>query len=187
MRARLVMHTAPYGRLPPCAMALLPTWPFMDPRRTAGIEDTNTFHQLCRVLMRTKANFQLAEIIASPSYNEWIQNVSRLTYTAFRFWRVCRATFHVRRGEGGRGGEGISFDAVGLFLLGVGDIARSLSAQLNPVLTWHLFGVWHRGLRVHAVVGEQSLLPADAVVAHRPDGAVLHDAQPSCPMGGGRP
>ncbi|KAJ4460132.1 putative Ran-binding protein 17 [Paratrimastix pyriformis] len=52
-----------------------------------GLDDSDTFHQLCRVLMRTKANFLLDEITVSPSYPDWIQHVSRLTYTAFRFWR----------------------------------------------------------------------------------------------------
>ena len=51
-----------------------------------GLTDHENYHELCRLLARLKANFQLAELVQCASYPEWISLVATLTVDSFTHW-----------------------------------------------------------------------------------------------------
>ena len=45
------------------------------------------YHEMCRLLARLKANYQLSELVASDSYREWISIVATFTIDSFNHWQ----------------------------------------------------------------------------------------------------
>lgn len=56
-------------------------------RNGYGLQDPSNHHELCRLLARMKANFQLKQIIKSPPYNDWIQLMHAFTIKSFQAWQ----------------------------------------------------------------------------------------------------
>ncbi len=56
-------------------------------RSGAGLQDPTNHHELCRLLARMKANFQLKQIIKCPVYNEWIVLMASFTSKSFQAWQ----------------------------------------------------------------------------------------------------
>ena len=56
-------------------------------RTGAGLQDPTNHHELCRLLARMKANFQLKQIIKCPVYNEWIVLMANFTSKSFQAWQ----------------------------------------------------------------------------------------------------
>ena len=51
-----------------------------------GLSDHGNYHELCRLLARLKANFQLAELVQCANYAEWISMVASFTIDSFKHW-----------------------------------------------------------------------------------------------------
>lgn len=52
-----------------------------------GLSDHDIFHQLCRLLLRTRCNFTHAELTCLPIYPLYIKEVSALTFKVFEHWQ----------------------------------------------------------------------------------------------------
>lgn len=50
------------------------------------MQDPANHHELCRLLARMKANFQLKQIIKCPVYNDWIMLMASFTTKSFQAW-----------------------------------------------------------------------------------------------------
>jgi len=48
------------------------------------LENTDNYHEFCRLLSSIKANHQLGEIIKTNSYKESIQMIAKFTVTSLR-------------------------------------------------------------------------------------------------------
>lgn len=55
-------------------------------RTGTGLNDPINHHELCRLLARMKANFQLKQIIKCPVYNDWIVLMANFTTKSFQAW-----------------------------------------------------------------------------------------------------
>jgi exportin-7 len=55
-------------------------------RNGTGLQDPANHHELCRLLARMKANFQLKQIIKCPVYNDWIMLMATFTTKSFQAW-----------------------------------------------------------------------------------------------------
>ena len=51
-----------------------------------GLSDHANYHELCRLLARLKANFQLSELVVCSHYAEWIAMVATFTVDSFKHW-----------------------------------------------------------------------------------------------------
>ena len=51
-----------------------------------GLADHENYHELCRLLARLKANFQLSELVVCAGYAEWIAMVANFTVDSFKHW-----------------------------------------------------------------------------------------------------
>ena len=51
-----------------------------------GLSDHENYHELCRLLARLKANFQLSELVQCSDYAEWIAMVANFTVDSFKHW-----------------------------------------------------------------------------------------------------
>ena len=49
-----------------------------------GLSDHDNYHELCRLLARLKANFQLSELVQCSNYAEWIAMVATFTVDSFK-------------------------------------------------------------------------------------------------------
>ena len=49
-----------------------------------GLNDHDNYHELCRLLARLKANFQLSELVQCANYAEWIAMVATFTVDSFK-------------------------------------------------------------------------------------------------------
>mmetsp|Transcript_7505 Transcript_7505/g.12746 ORF Transcript_7505/g.12746 Transcript_7505/m.12746 type:complete len:1077 (-) Transcript_7505:234-3464(-) len=52
-----------------------------------GLTDHDNYHELCRLLARLKANYQLSELVQADTYREWIQLVATFTIDSFKHWQ----------------------------------------------------------------------------------------------------
>jgi len=52
-----------------------------------GLTDHNNYHELCRLLARLKANYQLSELVQADCYREWISLVATFTIDSFKHWQ----------------------------------------------------------------------------------------------------
>jgi exportin-7 len=59
-----------------------------------GLSDHDNYHELCRLLARLKANFQLSELVQSPNYAEWIAMVANFTVDSFKHWEWASNSVH---------------------------------------------------------------------------------------------
>ncbi len=50
-------------------------------------QDATNHHELCRLLARMKANFQLKQIIKCPVYADWIALMASFTTKSFQAWQ----------------------------------------------------------------------------------------------------
>lgn len=53
----------------------------------AGLRQHENYHELCRLLARIKANYQLGELVVADAYDEWIQLVAAFTVDSFQHWQ----------------------------------------------------------------------------------------------------
>lgn len=51
-----------------------------------GLSDHDNYHELCRLLARLKANFQLSELVTCAPYADWIALVATFTVDSFKHW-----------------------------------------------------------------------------------------------------
>lgn len=51
-----------------------------------GLADHDNYHELCRLLSRLKANFQLSELVQCDDYKAWIALVATFTVDSFKHW-----------------------------------------------------------------------------------------------------
>jgi len=51
-----------------------------------GLSDHDNYHELCRLLARLKANFQLSELVQCEDYKDWIAMVATFTVDSFKHW-----------------------------------------------------------------------------------------------------
>lgn len=54
-----------------------------------GLQESETFHEFCRLLGRLKANYQLSELVKVPNFLEWLRLSTEFTLRSFRQWEVC--------------------------------------------------------------------------------------------------
>lgn len=54
-----------------------------------GLNDDDTYHMLCRLLGRLKGNYQLADLVALPEYNNWIHLVTGFTILSLQNSSLC--------------------------------------------------------------------------------------------------
>eukprot|EP01061_Rhynchopus_euleeides_P013918 TRINITY_DN24182_c0_g1_i1.p1 TRINITY_DN24182_c0_g1~~TRINITY_DN24182_c0_g1_i1.p1 ORF type:complete len:1151 (+),score=487.80 TRINITY_DN24182_c0_g1_i1:239-3454(+) len=52
-----------------------------------GLDDPGSYHEFCRLLSRIKPNYQLAELVNMPNYEEWLRATAEFTVKSFREWR----------------------------------------------------------------------------------------------------
>ena len=52
-----------------------------------GLTQHANYHEICRLLARLKANYQLSELVASDAYAEWISIVATFTIDSFNHWQ----------------------------------------------------------------------------------------------------
>ena len=52
-----------------------------------GLTQHANYHEICRLLARLKANYQLSELVASEAYGEWISIVATFTIDSFNHWQ----------------------------------------------------------------------------------------------------
>jgi len=52
-----------------------------------GLTDHDNYHELCRLLARLKANYQLSELVQSECYRDWISLVASFTIDSFTHWQ----------------------------------------------------------------------------------------------------
>lgn len=60
----------------------------------AGLSDSSTYHEFCRLLVRFKANFQLTELTKVSSYHDLIRLIKDFTCHAFRAWHCAPNSMH---------------------------------------------------------------------------------------------
>mmetsp|Transcript_23338 Transcript_23338/g.78457 ORF Transcript_23338/g.78457 Transcript_23338/m.78457 type:complete len:1080 (-) Transcript_23338:139-3378(-) len=53
----------------------------------AGLRSHDNYHELCRLLARIKANFQLGELVVAECYSDWIDLVASFTIDSFQHWQ----------------------------------------------------------------------------------------------------
>jgi exportin-7 len=53
----------------------------------AGLRQHENYHELCRLLARVKANYQLGELVVADHYEEWIELVAAFTIDSFQHWQ----------------------------------------------------------------------------------------------------
>lgn len=56
-------------------------------RSQQGLTHHANYHEMCRLLARLKANYQLSELVASDAYAEWISIVATFTIDSFNHWQ----------------------------------------------------------------------------------------------------
>lgn len=61
-----------------------------------GLSNHDNYHELCRLLARLKANFQLSELVQCEKYAEWIAMVATFTVDSFKHWEVRRPYLRMR-------------------------------------------------------------------------------------------
>lgn len=59
-----------------------------------GLSEHDNYHELCRLLARLKANFQLAELVTCAPYAEWIALVATFTVDSFKHWEWAANSVH---------------------------------------------------------------------------------------------
>jgi len=52
-----------------------------------GLTEHDNYHELCRLLARLKANYQLSELVQADCYREWISLVATFTIDSFKHWQ----------------------------------------------------------------------------------------------------
>lgn len=52
-----------------------------------GLRQHENYHELCRLLARLKANYQLGELVVADQYDEWIELVAAFTIDSFQHWQ----------------------------------------------------------------------------------------------------
>ena len=55
--------------------------------RQIGLDDPLSYIEFCRLLSRIKPNFQLAELIKNPNFDQWMKLCAEFTLESFRNWR----------------------------------------------------------------------------------------------------
>ena len=53
----------------------------------SGLSDEKCYHEVCRLLARLKANFQLSELVQAEDYPGWIAAVAAFTVDSFKHWQ----------------------------------------------------------------------------------------------------
>lgn len=53
----------------------------------AGLREHANYHELCRLLARLKANYQLGELVLADKYAQWIELVAAFTIDSFQHWQ----------------------------------------------------------------------------------------------------
>ena len=56
-------------------------------RTQQGLTHHANYHEMCRLLARLKANYQLSELVASDCYAEWIAIIATFTIDSFNHWQ----------------------------------------------------------------------------------------------------
>uniref|UniRef100_A0A7R9U4R6 Importin N-terminal domain-containing protein n=1 Tax=Pinguiococcus pyrenoidosus TaxID=172671 RepID=A0A7R9U4R6_9STRA len=59
-----------------------------------GLQHQQNYHHFCRLLGRVKCNFQLAELIKSDGYVEWLDLCSDFTIKSFQNWHWSTISLH---------------------------------------------------------------------------------------------
>ncbi|KAJ1634366.1 armadillo-type protein [Pavlovales sp. CCMP2436] len=52
-----------------------------------GLRQHENYHEVCRLLARIKANYQLGELVVADQYDEWIELVATFTIDSFQHWQ----------------------------------------------------------------------------------------------------
>ena len=52
-----------------------------------GLGEHQNYHELCRLLARLKANYQLFELVQVDCYSDWIATVAAFTIDSFKHWQ----------------------------------------------------------------------------------------------------
>lgn len=60
-----------------------------------GLDDSDTYHMLCRLLGRLKGNNQLSDLVYLEGYDKWITILGEFTIKSLEQWEVCFIIFLV--------------------------------------------------------------------------------------------
>ena len=63
-------------------------------RDSRGLKNVDNYHEFCRLLSRVKANFQLNELVAVDTYEEFINGVAQFTVMSFHNWDWASNSLH---------------------------------------------------------------------------------------------
>ena len=59
-----------------------------------GLSERANYHELCRLLARLKANYQLSELVQADCYAEWLDAVAKFTIESFFHWQWATNSVH---------------------------------------------------------------------------------------------
>jgi exportin-7 len=63
-------------------------------RNETGLQKSENFHALCRLIARLKATFQLTEMVERQEFPNWLHFVTEFTIKGFSAWDVGVPTIH---------------------------------------------------------------------------------------------
>ncbi|KAI9921848.1 hypothetical protein PsorP6_001060 [Peronosclerospora sorghi] len=63
-------------------------------RTQEGLSDQQNYHEFCRLIGRTKVNYQLSELIRTESFQEWMDLTPDFTIKSFRQWQWSANSTH---------------------------------------------------------------------------------------------
>ena len=60
------------------------------------MEDSDCYHNFCRLLGRLKANYQLSELVKTEGYEDWLRLAAEFAVHAFMHMHVSHVPFWCR-------------------------------------------------------------------------------------------